>query len=627
MKKKIKRVVVSGMIATMLAQSFTGNAANWTKINNEWNYILDDGTMAKGWRWIDADNNGIGECYYFDTDGKLFLQGKTPDGYDTNSNGAWTENGTIKTKEGSWCTWPDTTGASHWYYLCPDGTFAVNTWKLLDGNHDGISEFYCFDNNGQMYAGTLTPDGLQVNSDGKRLNEDGSIAIVETPETKKMAETGLAKGLTGGGSSSGGGGGSSSGGGGSSRGSSSSGSSSSGSSTKEVEASKTEYSTSDAVPLLNTDTTSQTSDDSASSEKESAEESQTKSVQGQGIAITSGYTIADYVYGSKKSDLVTKEQQKAVDKKIQQFKDKYIRGGESDCLKVILICRYLTKNVSYDADYGTTTLYKTAYDALVKGTAQCMGYADAFLQMADAVGLETRYVYNGNESDLHVFNLVRVEGEWMMVDPTNAFLLSDPTELYNGCVLFNESALDEYGYIDDETVPPTVCYGTPETRFAYKGAEKTQDIQTADGELSLVGYSKTRDYLDRLKIEYGLVEEEADEVFTIFKNDDYNKSEKIAKKILSSKDKKIGILWDQTTYHEAENMAEAIEQLVKDKGYKVSYDALVIDDADKVYNTEKEDFDYNSFVFRSVFKLGEKITAESEEEDDNISTPSELEKN
>ena len=89
-----------------------------------------------------------------------------------------------------------------------------------------------------MYAGTLTPDRLQVNSDGKRLNEDGSIAIVETPETKKMAETGLAKGLTGGGSSSGGGGGSSSGGGGGySRRSSSFGSSSSGSSTKEVEAS------------------------------------------------------------------------------------------------------------------------------------------------------------------------------------------------------------------------------------------------------------------------------------------------------------------------------------------------------------------------------------------------------
>ena len=52
MKKKIKRVVVSGMIATTIAQSFTGNDANWTKNNNEWNYMLDDGTMAKGWKWI-----------------------------------------------------------------------------------------------------------------------------------------------------------------------------------------------------------------------------------------------------------------------------------------------------------------------------------------------------------------------------------------------------------------------------------------------------------------------------------------------------------------------------------------------------------------------------------------------
>ena len=118
---------------------------------------------------------------------------------------------------------------------------------------------------------------------------------------------------------------------------------------------------------------------------------------------------------------------------------------------------------------------------------------------------------------------------------------------------------------------------------------------------------------------------------TVFKNDEYNKSEKITKKIISSKDKKIGILWDQTTYKDAEEMAESIVNMVKDKGHKVSYDALVIDDADKDFNTEKEDFDYNSFVFRSVFTLGEKITAESEEEDDieddNISTPSELERN
>ena len=48
MKKKIKRVVVSGMIATTIAQSFTGNAANWAKINNEWNYILDETLFCHG---------------------------------------------------------------------------------------------------------------------------------------------------------------------------------------------------------------------------------------------------------------------------------------------------------------------------------------------------------------------------------------------------------------------------------------------------------------------------------------------------------------------------------------------------------------------------------------------------
>ena len=629
MRKQFKRMVVTGMITTMMAQSLTGNAA-WLKTNGAWNYVLDDGTMATGWRWIDADNNGIGECYYFDANGNLFTQGKTPDGYDTDTNGAWTDaSGTVQTKEGSWCTWPDaTTGVSHWYYLCPDGTFAMNSWKLLDGNHDGVSEYYCFDANGQMYSGTVTPDGLNVNADGKRLNEDGSILTVETPATKKMTDTGMAKGLAGGGSSGGGGGSSSGGGGGSSSGGSSSGRSSS-SSSKSVEASKTEYSTNDAVDaisLVNTESEKTEQKTEEKTENKAENKTETISEQTKQVATTCGYTIADYVYGSTKSDLVTKDEQKAVDNKIKKFTDKYIRGGESDYLKVLLICRYLTKNVAYDADYGTTTIYKTAYDALVKGKAQCMGYADAFLQMADAVGLEARYVYDGNDDSLHVFNLVKVEGEWLIVDATNAFLLSDPTELYNGCVLMSESDLDEYGFIADETVPSMVCYGTPETRFAYVGLEETNDIQTADGNPSLLGGERMRDYLDRLKIELELAEDEADEVFTVFKNDEHNRSEKIANKILSSKGKKIGIVWDQTDFHDAEDMAEAIVGMVRDKGYEVSYDSLVIDDADKDYNTEKEDFDYNSYVFRSVFKLGNKIEAESGEdvEDDNVSTPSEL---
>lgn len=57
----------------------------------------------------------------------------------------------------------NTTG---WWWQNTDGTWPANTWQWLDGNNDGVSECYYFDGNGYMIAGTTTPDGYTVNSDG-----------------------------------------------------------------------------------------------------------------------------------------------------------------------------------------------------------------------------------------------------------------------------------------------------------------------------------------------------------------------------------------------------------------------------------------------------------------------------
>lgn len=53
-----------------------------------------------------------------------------------------------------------------WWYDQEDGTYARNEWRWLDGNQDGLAECYAFDNDGWMYADTVTPDGYQVNADG-----------------------------------------------------------------------------------------------------------------------------------------------------------------------------------------------------------------------------------------------------------------------------------------------------------------------------------------------------------------------------------------------------------------------------------------------------------------------------
>lgn len=77
--------------------------SGWKMINNDWYYFNEEhngffGKMATGWNWIDGNKDGISECYFFASDGKLFINKQTPDGYNVNKNGAWIENGIVKTK-------------------------------------------------------------------------------------------------------------------------------------------------------------------------------------------------------------------------------------------------------------------------------------------------------------------------------------------------------------------------------------------------------------------------------------------------------------------------------------------------------------------------------------------------
>ncbi len=53
-----------------------------------------------------------------------------------------------------------------WKWAEDNGTYAVSTWKWLDGNHDGIAECYYFDGNANMVSNTTTPDGYTLDQNG-----------------------------------------------------------------------------------------------------------------------------------------------------------------------------------------------------------------------------------------------------------------------------------------------------------------------------------------------------------------------------------------------------------------------------------------------------------------------------
>ncbi|BBA92117.1 hypothetical protein [Streptococcus ruminantium] len=153
----------------------------WTKMNNKWYYLLEDGKMAKSkWiydknysSWYYLDKNGEmltngwikhsnGKWYYLLEDGKMakskwIYDKKHFSWYYLDKNGEMLTNGWIKHSNGKW------------YYLLEDGKMAKSKW-IYDKNY---SSWYYLDKNGEM----LTNDWIK-HSDNKwyYLLGDGKMA-------------------------------------------------------------------------------------------------------------------------------------------------------------------------------------------------------------------------------------------------------------------------------------------------------------------------------------------------------------------------------------------------------------------------------------------------------------------
>ena len=180
MNQKLRRVFFAGLgtaCALILTDPVTVCAGTWSNQDgpNQWKYYTDDTTCAAdGWYWIDGDQDGLEECYYFDKDGMMLADTQTPDGYEVNADGLWTVSGLVQKREAAvqklsaglneqgeelvYCdeggelavnTWKNVDG--NWYYFDADG-HAVKSWQYIDG-----FKFY-FDENTHVMAQSL--DGI-----------------------------------------------------------------------------------------------------------------------------------------------------------------------------------------------------------------------------------------------------------------------------------------------------------------------------------------------------------------------------------------------------------------------------------------------------------------------------------
>lgn len=95
MLKFRKAVLCAAGLTALMAEAAYGG--QWQEDDRGWRWQEEDGSYAaNSWKWIDGNQDGVSECYYFGPDGYMLENGKTPDGFQVNENGAWVKDGEVQ---------------------------------------------------------------------------------------------------------------------------------------------------------------------------------------------------------------------------------------------------------------------------------------------------------------------------------------------------------------------------------------------------------------------------------------------------------------------------------------------------------------------------------------------------
>lgn len=125
-----KKLAFAGLVIGLsVVASMPAFAGEWKQKDAGWWYQKDDGSWYSNcWQWLDGNNDGVSECYYFNADGYCLLNTTTPDGYLVNADGAWVENGVVQTR-----TKTAASGSGSNDYMDYDLPYAGITNRKYDG--------------------------------------------------------------------------------------------------------------------------------------------------------------------------------------------------------------------------------------------------------------------------------------------------------------------------------------------------------------------------------------------------------------------------------------------------------------------------------------------------------------
>ena len=178
------------------------------------------------------------------------------------------------------------------------------------------------------------------------------------------------------------------------------------------------------------------------------------------------------------------------ERRVAEILAETVRPGMTQLEIALSVHDYLAANAQYDE----TKTYYEGYDLLVRGTAVCNGYAEAYMDVLKRAGVECHYVISTIMD--HGWNQVKLGDHWYHVDVTwddpspdrqgnvehTYFMLSDetigslekPHYAYDALHESTDTTYDGQDYWDD--VSGRVYFETADICYYHKRVEKTEQI-------------------------------------------------------------------------------------------------------------------------------------------------------
>ena len=97
MISKDKKIYIILLVLSLMLCLFYNLTYALTIKNNHYYYNKRD-YYKSSWQWLDLNDDGIYECYYFNVLGHMYKDGTTPDGYKVNDKGEWIVDGVVQRK-------------------------------------------------------------------------------------------------------------------------------------------------------------------------------------------------------------------------------------------------------------------------------------------------------------------------------------------------------------------------------------------------------------------------------------------------------------------------------------------------------------------------------------------------